>query len=115
MVFRAVVSDRWLRRLVALPHLCSNALAWDMPAPFGFSAGDMIAVSILIKDVFKSLDNATDSAAEYQELCRELWSLDRALLEVELPSRGCDTSVELNALSHTVCRTAEFPEENKGV
>jgi hypothetical protein len=82
-----------------------------MPVPFGFSVGDVIAVSILIKDVFKALDNATGSAAEYQELCRELWSLDRALLEVELLSRSSDTSIELNALGHTVRRVADQCKE----
>ena len=77
-----------------------------MPVPFGFSVGDMITVNILIKDVFKALNDSTDASAEYRELCRELWSFDRALLEVELLSRTCDTSVELNALSHTVRRVA---------
>lgn len=82
-----------------------------MPVPFGFSVGDMIAVSILIKDVFKALNDSTDASAEYWELCRELWSLDRALLEVELVSQTCDTSVELNALSHTVRRVASQCKE----
>lgn len=82
-----------------------------MPAAFGFSVGDVIAVSILIKDVFNALDNAKGSAADYQELCRELWALDRALLEVELLSRSSDTSVELNALSHTVRRVADQCKE----
>jgi hypothetical protein len=71
----------------------------------------VIAVSILIKDVFIALDDSTGASAEYQELCRELWALDRALLEVELLSRSCDTSVELNALSHTVRRVADQCKE----
>jgi hypothetical protein len=78
-----------------------------MPVPFGFSAGDIIAVSILIKDVYKALDDTKGASAEYQELCRELWALDRALLEVEYLSRTCGTSAELNALSHTVSRIAD--------
>lgn len=82
-----------------------------MPAPFDFSVGDVIAVSILIKDVSKALDSATGSSAEYQELFRKLWSLDRALLEVEVLSTSCDTSIELNALSHTVRRVAAQCEE----
>ena len=48
-----------------------------MPVPFGFSVGDVIAVSILIKDALKALDSARNSSAEYQELFRELWSLDQ--------------------------------------
>jgi hypothetical protein len=71
----------------------------------------VIAVSILIKDVFKALDDTSGSAAEYQELCRELWALDRALLEVELLSRNCDTSIVLNALTHTVSRVADQCKE----
>lgn len=78
-----------------------------MAAPFGFSIGDVIAVSILIKDVFNALDSATGSVSEHQELCRELWALDRSLLEVEMLSRTCDTSIELNALSHTVRRVVD--------
>jgi hypothetical protein len=82
-----------------------------MPAPFGFSIGDVIAASILIKDVLKALDDTSGAAAEYQELCWELLALDRALLEVESLSRSCDTSIELNALSHTVRRVADQCKE----
>jgi hypothetical protein len=77
-----------------------------MPVPFGFSVGDCISVCILIKDVMKALDDSRGSSAEYQEIIRELWSLDRALLEVEMLSRSHETTVEMNALSHTVRITA---------
>jgi len=82
-----------------------------MPVPFGFSIGDVIATSILIKDVLKALDDTYGAAAEYQELCRELLALDRALLEVESLSRSCDISIEPNALSHTVLRVADQCKE----
>lgn len=82
-----------------------------MAVPFGFSVGDVIAASILIKDVLKALDDTSGAAAEYQELCRELLALDRALLEVESLSRSCDTSIELNALSHTVRRVVDQCKE----
>ncbi len=82
-----------------------------MPAAFGISISDVITISILIKDVLKALDDTSGAAAEYQELCRELWALDRALLEVELLSRSYDTSIELNALSHTVRRVADQCKE----
>ena len=52
-----------------------------MVVPFGFSVGDCIAVSLLIKDAVLALDSAHGAAAEYQEIIRELWALDRALLE----------------------------------
>jgi hypothetical protein len=71
------------------------------------SAGDVIAISILIKDVIKALDDSRGSAAEYQEVIRELWSLDRALLEVERLSRTFETTVELNALSCAARRAEE--------
>lgn len=82
-----------------------------MPVPFGFSAGDAIAVSILIKDVFRALDDSKGSSAEYQQLSRELCSLDRALLEVELLSGTSETSLELNALSHTARRVVDQCKE----
>jgi hypothetical protein len=74
---------------------------------FPVSAGDVIAVSILIKDVIQGLSDSRGSAEEYQEIIRELWSLDKALLEVELPSRTCGNAIELNALSCTAMRTTD--------
>jgi hypothetical protein len=81
------------------------------PVPFGFSVGDVIAVSILIKDVFKALHDSDGASAQYQQLSRELWALDRALLEVELLSRTTDTSTELNALRHSARRVVEQNKE----
>jgi hypothetical protein len=78
-----------------------------MAVPFGFSAGDCIAVCILVKDAVKALDDTGGASAEYQAVIRELWSLDRALLEVEMLSRCYETTIEMNALAHTVRRTAD--------
>ncbi|KAL2065230.1 hypothetical protein VTL71DRAFT_2899 [Oculimacula yallundae] len=78
-----------------------------LPVPFGFSAGDVIAVCILVKDVIKALDDIQGASSEFQQLSRELWSLDRALLEVEMLSRTCDTSVEPNTLSQTTKRVVD--------
>jgi hypothetical protein len=61
----------------------------------------------LIKDAVKALDDSRGASAEYQEVIRELWSLDRALLEIELLSRTYESTIELNALSCTAKRTAE--------
>lgn len=49
---------------------------------FGFSAGDFIAVGKLIADVISSLQ-AGGSRSDYQELVRELDSLQRALEAIE--------------------------------
>jgi hypothetical protein len=78
-----------------------------MPVPFGFSVGDCISVCILIKDTIYALDSCRGSSAEYQEVIRELWALDRALLEVVNLAQSFDTTAELNALSHTARRMAE--------
>lgn len=76
-----------------------------MPITFG-SVGDIISVSYIIKDLVKCLDKSRGSSAEYQAVTRELWSLDHALLEVELLLRSCQQSVELTGLCETADRCA---------
>lgn len=75
--------------------------------PLTPGVGDIIAVSILIKNLVKCLDESRGSPAEYQALTRELWSLDRALLEVELQLRDCKQSKELKGLWDIANRCAE--------
>ncbi len=77
-----------------------------MPITFG-SVGDVISVCLLIKDLVKTLDDSRGSSAEYQEVIRELWILERALLEVEILSRTCDNTIELNALYATARRASD--------
>ena len=74
-----------------------------MPITFG-SVGDIISVGLLIKDLVKCLDKSRGSSAEYQAVIRELWSLDRALLEVELLLRSCKQSVDWIGLSEAANR-----------
>src|SRR5947207_4507221 len=71
-----------------------------MPISFG-SVGDIISVCLIVKDLVAALDDSRGSSTEYREVIRELWGLDRALLEVDLLSRTCDNTVELNALCMT--------------
>ena len=68
-----------------------------MPISFG-SVGDIICVSLLIKDLVKCLDESRGSSTEYQAVIRELWSLDRALLQVELLLRSYRQLIELSDL-----------------
>lgn len=75
-------------------------------ATFG-SVGDIISLCIAIKDVVKALDESRGSSTQYQEIVRELWALDRVLLEVELLWRTCEESVELNALRVTSRRMVD--------
>lgn len=77
-----------------------------MPITFG-SVGDIISLSILIKDLVRSLDNSRGSPAEYQAVIRELWGLDHALLEVEVLFRSCEQTVYLRALRVTVNECVE--------
>ncbi len=77
-----------------------------MPITFG-SVGDIISLSLLIKDLVKSLDDSRGSSAEYQAVIRELHSLDHALLEVEVLFRSCEQTVELNALRAAANECAE--------
>lgn len=79
-----------------------------MPVGLTFgSLGDIISLSILVKDVVKALDNSRGSSSEYQEVIRELWALDWVLLEVELLWRTCEPTTESNALRETTLRMAD--------
>jgi hypothetical protein len=54
-----------------------------MPAPFGFSIGDFIAVATLIKDIASALQESGGARDDYQELERELELLELALSAVK--------------------------------
>ena len=57
------------------------------------------------------LDESRGSASEYQEAVRELWILERVLLEVDLLSRTCDQTAELNALFVTARSIAQSAQQ----
>jgi hypothetical protein len=86
------------------PLLSSPRL--DMPITFG-SVGDIISVCLIVKDLVDALNKSRGSSAEHGEIIRELWVLDRALLEVEVLSRTHSTTVELVALCETARQTVE--------
>jgi hypothetical protein len=50
---------------------------------FGFSVGDFLCATILIKNIVKCLKGSGGSASEYQELMRELDGLQSALTRIE--------------------------------
>jgi hypothetical protein len=69
-----------------------------MSVGFGFSAGDFIAGIQLVRDVIASLQSSAGSASEYQALIYELFTLERALLEVKsLRFEDCEAA-QLDAL-----------------
>ena len=73
-----------------------------MSITFG-AVGDIISVCLLVKDLVQALDTTRGSKAEYQSAIRELWILDRALLEIDLLSRvhGNGATPELRSLCET--------------
>lgn len=51
--------------------------------PFGVSVGDSILGVNLIRELIKALEDSAGSSVEYRDLIRELYSLERPLLEVK--------------------------------
>jgi hypothetical protein len=83
-----------------------------MPITFG-SVGDIISVCLLVKDLVDALDKARGSKAEYQSLIKELWILDRSLLEIDLLARihGGGATPELEALCETARKAVDHCRE----
>ncbi|KAF2771844.1 hypothetical protein EJ03DRAFT_10116 [Teratosphaeria nubilosa] len=65
------------------------------------SVGDIISVSLLVKDLLRSIHASKGAAAEYQEVVRELYVLDTALLQVSQLANTLDATPELRALGET--------------
>jgi len=59
-----------------------------MPITFG-SVGDIISVCQVVNELLQALNDCRGSSSEYQGLMRELWSFERALLEVEQLASHC--------------------------
>jgi hypothetical protein len=68
-----------------------------MSVTFG-SVGDIIAVSLLVKDCVHALSDTNGSTAEYQAVVRELYILEKTLLEVGILSKTYATTAELVVL-----------------
>lgn len=54
-----------------------------MLPPFGFSVGDFVSGINLIRELIKALEDSAGSSAEYRDLIKQLYILERALLEVK--------------------------------
>lgn len=74
-----------------------------MPITFG-SVGDILSVSLLVKDLLLALDGSRGSSAEYQGVVRELYILDTALLQVVQLSRRGHSTPEVQALYETAAQ-----------
>ena len=73
-----------------------------MSITFG-AVGDIISVCLLVKDLVDLLDNSHGSPGEFRNLIRELGSLERSLLLVDVACRMHNTHPELGDL----CSAAE--------
>lgn len=72
---------------------------------FGFSVGDFLAVGKLIADITNSLGEASGSKSEYQELLRELESLNHALRHLDkLPTNIASANLESIKYTALCCR-----------
>lgn len=71
------------------------------------SVGDIISVSLLVKDLLLAIDSSRGAAAEYQEVVRELYVLDTALLEVERLARTHEGTPEVHALCEIAQRSVD--------
>lgn len=76
-----------------------------MPITFG-SVGDILAVSLLVKDIIATLDDNRGSADEVQELTRELVALNGALSEIQRLSRQYGHVHRITALLNATSATA---------
>lgn len=71
-----------------------------MPITFG-SVGDIISVSLLVKDLLLALDSSKGSSTGYQAVVSELNVLDKALLQVAQLANKHAPTPELHALWET--------------
>ncbi|CZR69291.1 uncharacterized protein PAC_19191 [Phialocephala subalpina] len=73
---------------------------------FGFSIGDFISVGTLIADISRSLSESGGAKSEYQELARELDSLQQALVHLDSLQPRDSSSANIDSIKYTAlsCR-----------
>lgn len=71
------------------------------------SVGDIITVSLLVKDVVLALDDARGSTSEYQAIVRGLHILDISLLRVHQFVQVQHNCAKIEALHKTAQKTVE--------
>ncbi|KXX78308.1 hypothetical protein MMYC01_206239 [Madurella mycetomatis] len=77
-----------------------------MAISFG-SVGDIIAVCLLAKDVVEAFDDSRGSAVEYRDIVRELGSLERCLLQVDLLCRSQGQNDEILSICDVARATVQ--------
>jgi hypothetical protein len=73
---------------------------------FGFSVGDFLTVAQLVCDITKSLRDSGGARSEYQELIRELETLNSALEHIDTLQRGSEQPAPLDSIKYAAlsCR-----------
>lgn len=62
------------------------------------SIGDVIALVLLVRDCANALSDARGSSAAYQAVVRELWLLEKALLEIDILCQTYNDAPELDSI-----------------
>ncbi|KAI9671289.1 MAG: hypothetical protein M1831_004197 [Alyxoria varia] len=87
-----------------------------MVVPFGFSAGDFVGGINLIRDIIKALESSAGASANYQELIRELYTLEYALKlvkDLKLDDAPSAKAALTNALESCRSTITRFLSRNK--
>ena len=82
-----------------------------MVTPFGFSVGDFVAGIELIRQLINALEDSAGSSSEYRELIKELYSLERALLEVKHLELDASQYAQLVALRQAATQCQQTIDE----
>jgi hypothetical protein len=69
-----------------------------MASPVAFSASDFIATLTLVHDVIGALRNDTNTSTAFSDLMRELYSLERALIQVKGVKASPGQETDLDAI-----------------
>lgn len=96
------------------PHLSISSASIPfiiMPITIG-SVGDVIAIGLLVKDCVDALSQSRGAVSSYQAVIRELYLLEKALLEIDLLARNYRNVPELQTIRESAsiavdgCRTS---------
>ena len=78
---------------------------------FGFSVGDFVAGIELIRQLINALEDSAGSSSKYRELFKELYSLERALLEVKHLELDASQYAQLVALRQAATQCQQTIDE----
>lgn len=87
-------------------HAGQAANELQMPVTAG-SIGDIIAICLLVRDCVDALSESRGAVASYQAVIRELYVLEKALLEISLLAQNQSNVPELNELRESAKTTVD--------